>query len=343
MRLTVFFLLFLNSLLNGQNLVPNPSFEQTIDTISKFTADDIHFNSKIQQWTSPNTASPDLITPEFEERFISPPPPHSGSMMIGMQTSIDWGEYIGVNLLKDLDPDKTYKVSYWIRRADCINPQMDIDQLMNENFGILFLADSIKFNNGKLIYGIPQIFADTELTITNKEWVKVEKHFTPEEKYSKLYLGQFRKEGQYPLLMKGYFVIDDISVVELTDYEALFRKIELPVGSIIPLDQIYFITGTTDLKDKQSATVLKDLAACLNANSAIRIRINGHTDSKGSSKSNLSLSERRAKFIAQNIIQNGISKDRIEWKGFGEEIPIADNKTEIGRSKNRRVEFEIIE
>ena len=54
------------------------------------------------------------------------------------------------------------------------------------------------------------------------------------------------------------------------------------------------------------------------------------------------LSKRRAKVIAQNLKKNGISKDRIEWKGYGEDHPIAENENEEGRSKKRRVEFEVI-
>ena len=47
-------------------------------------------------------------------------------------------------------------------------------------------------------------------------------------------------------------------------------------------------------------------------------------------------------FIAKYIVKSGIKKDRIKWEGFADEKPIADNKSESGRSQNRRVEFEII-
>ena len=342
MRLTIIFILFCNSIIHSQNLVPNSSFEETNDTISKFTLDHAEFKSKIKNWTTPNTASPDLITPDFEEKFITPPPPHTGSMMIGIQSKPDWSEYIGVNLTKELTPNRTYYAEYWIRRSYCISPKMNKDQIINENFGILFSSDSIKVSDENMIFGSPQINIDTQLLITKKEWVKISGFFTPKKTYNKLYLGQFRKKGEDPIYMEGYFVVDDILVKEITDFESLDHDHELPVGSIIPLNNIHFISGTTKLNDAKSYTLLKDLTTYLKLNPSIRIRINGHTDSKGSKRSNFLLSKRRAKVIAQNLIKNGVSKNRIEWKGFGEDHPIADNEKEAGRSKNRRVEFEVI-
>lgn len=342
MRLTVICILICNSIVHCQNLVPNSSFEEINDTISKFTKNDIEFESKIKYWKTPNTASPDLITPEFDEKYISTPSPHTGLMMIGIQSEIDWSEYIGINLTRELTPNRTYYVEYWIRRADCIRPKMNVDRLINENFGILFTSDPLKTTKGDMLLGSPQINTDTALLITNKQWVKISGYFTPEKEYSKLYLGQFRERREDILNMRGYFLIDDILVEEITDFRSLDNDEKLPIGSVIPLNNIHFISGTTELQDSKSYDLIKDLTIYLKLNPSIRIRINGHTDSIGSEKSNLLLSKRRAKVIAQNIIKNGISRDRVEWKGFGEENPIADNEIEEGRSKNRRVEFEVI-
>jgi OOP family OmpA-OmpF porin len=343
MRLAIVFVLCCHSAVFGQNLVPNASFEEINDPIGGFTNTNIEFISKIKSWTTPNAASPDLITPDFKEKYIIPPPPHSGSNMIGIQfNKIDWVECVGVSLTKELIPNRTYYVEYWIRRSFCISPGNNVDQKMDDNFGILFSSDFIETSDGNMLIGTPHIKADTQLLITSKEWVKVSNYFTPKTKYDKLYIGQFQKEGEAPIVKKGYYVLDDVWVEEVSDYEALDKNTELAIGSIIPLKNIHFISGTTEMKDVKSLALLKDLSAYLKLNPSIRIRINGHTDSEGSKKSNLLLSERRARFIAQNLIQNGISEYRIEWKGFGEEYPIADNKTDDGRSKNRRVEFEVI-
>jgi len=71
----------------------------------------------------------------------------------------------------------------------------------------------------------------------------------------------------------------------------------------------------------------------------IKLSIEGHTDSDGSSESNLKLSEQRAKAVVDAIVKGGIGKSRLSSTGFGEEKPIADNNTEEGKAKNRRVEF----
>ena len=108
------------------------------------------------------------------------------------------------------------------------------------------------------------------------------------------------------------------------------------------MKDVLFITGGVKLKDEKSSIVLNELVDFLKSNPTIRVRINGHTDAVGSDRSNKKLSKKRAKFIRKYIIDSGVNKNRIEYQGFGEEHPVGDNETEAGRSKNRRVEFEII-
>jgi len=74
-----------------------------------------------------------------------------------------------------------------------------------------------------------------------------------------------------------------------------------------------------------------------------RIEISGHTDNVGNKKANKILSERRAQACRGYIIGKGIDAARLTAKGWGIEKPIADNATEEGREKNRRVEFLVIE
>ncbi len=71
------------------------------------------------------------------------------------------------------------------------------------------------------------------------------------------------------------------------------------------------------------------------------IRVEGHTDSKGSNEYNMDLSNRRANAVRNLLVQRGIAGSRIEVVGFGETMPVASNNTEAGRQKNRRVEIKI--
>lgn len=343
MRLVIITILFSQSVLAAQNLVPNASFEELKDTVSGFTDNDLAFIAKIQSWTTPNTASPDLIAPGFYERYIQPPAPHAGSAMVGIQAKTSWAEYVGVQLTEALIPNRTYYVEYWIRRANCINPQMDVDQVMNDRFGMLFLPQAIKIPNGELLNGNPQIVPDTQTLITDQAWVKISGYFTPQRECQYLYIGQFGEEGGRPEIMTGYYVLDDVLVKTVTDYGGLNEDVPLPVGSIIPLNSVNFISGTAVLSDVNSYDQLQEVATYLNRNPSLRMRINGHTDAVGNERANLQLSRKRARFVAQYLVEQGISKDRIESKGFGENQPIADNTTSSGRLQNRRVEFEVIE
>lgn len=72
------------------------------------------------------------------------------------------------------------------------------------------------------------------------------------------------------------------------------------------------------------------------------IRIEGHTDSSGSEAFNLNLSQKRADAVRLLLINYGVDKDRIEAIGMGESLPVADNNTESGKAKNRRVDIIIL-
>ena len=80
----------------------------------------------------------------------------------------------------------------------------------------------------------------------------------------------------------------------------------------------------------------------MNNNMTIHIEISGHTDNSGNEANNLRLSGARAKSVADYLIGKGINKERIKIKGYGSSQPIAENKSEEGRAKNRRVEFKIL-
>ncbi len=81
----------------------------------------------------------------------------------------------------------------------------------------------------------------------------------------------------------------------------------------------------------------------LKENPGIKVEIGGHTDGSGSEKANLTLSEKRAQSAKKYIEDKfNIASDRMKVKGYGESKPIADNSTNEGRAKNRRVEFRVI-
>lgn len=94
--------------------------------------------------------------------------------------------------------------------------------------------------------------------------------------------------------------------------------------------------------EKTSLPELNNLVNLLNVDSAIKIRITGHTDNVGSKKFNQQLSEKRAKSVYDYLLQKSIDADRLEYEGLGSQSPIESNDTEVGRRQNRRTEITIL-
>jgi len=91
----------------------------------------------------------------------------------------------------------------------------------------------------------------------------------------------------------------------------------------------------------EAAIVLKEAAAMLKQSKGAAVVIEGHTCSIGSEQYNQSLSERRAGSVKKFLVEQGIADTCLTTRGIGEARPVADNKTEDGRRRNRRVEFHV--
>jgi outer membrane protein OmpA-like peptidoglycan-associated protein len=109
------------------------------------------------------------------------------------------------------------------------------------------------------------------------------------------------------------------------------------------LSSIFFQTGSADLMP-QSRRVLDEVGQALLDRPEISVEVQGHTDSTGSSATNLRLSEQRARSVFTYLVSTfpGLDRSRFVVRGFGESRPIATNDTPDGRSMNRRVEFVVI-
>ena len=103
---------------------------------------------------------------------------------------------------------------------------------------------------------------------------------------------------------------------------------------------VYFNTGSTKLSSKSYAP-LNELIKILEENKSLKLKIDGHTDNVGADDFNVKLSDGRAASVKAYLVSKGIGEDRLESEGFGETMPVADNKTADGRAKNRRVEMKV--
>ncbi len=94
---------------------------------------------------------------------------------------------------------------------------------------------------------------------------------------------------------------------------------------------------------KSSYFDLQRLVRLLQQNANLKLRIDGHTDSSASYEYNMALSERRVASVKSYLVEQGVQPQRISTQAFGETQPVADNATEEGRLRNRRVEFLVFE
>ncbi|MEI6900781.1 MAG: OmpA family protein, partial [Bacteroidota bacterium] len=145
-----------------------------------------------------------------------------------------------------------------------------------------------------------------------------------------------KKEG-YVYETKYISKIDSIFKTPATvDLE--IKPIEL--NKSYRINDIYFDINKSDLSH-ESMAVLDQLLEFMNENQKIRIQVQGHTDNVGRDADNLKLSENRARSVFDYLVEKGVSKERMTYRGFGKTIPVANNETEDGRAKNRRTVFVI--
>ena len=107
--------------------------------------------------------------------------------------------------------------------------------------------------------------------------------------------------------------------------------------------QVRFRTNEATLLP-ESQSVLDEVSALLNAHPELTlVRIEGHTDTRGSAAYNLDLSSRRAASVRARLIEGGIAAERLVAEGFGEGRPLVTELTDADRARNRRVEFHVVE
>ena len=118
------------------------------------------------------------------------------------------------------------------------------------------------------------------------------------------------------------------------------HKDEAGLGSTFIIDSLAFASSSYELPTNLHATKnLELLVAYLKEKKGIKVNINGYTDSSGIEEKNQILSEQRAKAVYDYLIQNGISANRLIYKGYGSAKPIAPNRYLWGRDINRRIEI----
>jgi OmpA-OmpF porin, OOP family len=101
---------------------------------------------------------------------------------------------------------------------------------------------------------------------------------------------------------------------------------------------IHFDTGKATIQP-DSESVLGEIVKLMQQTPDLKLRVEGHTDNVGSAASNQALSEKRAQAVVAWLTAHGVAANRLTAQGFGQSKPVADNSTDDGKAKNRRVEL----
>ena len=156
----------------------------------------------------------------------------------------------------------------------------------------------------------------------------------------------FRNKINFLIAVTFLYSCSTMNVTEESVYSSDVKTVEALSSDNIQYDNkavfasatVYFEFDKSNLTSK-SIQILKSVASALNENKSIQVTLAGHADERGTREYNLALGQRRAETVSDYFILNGISKNRISVKSYGEERPLAFGQDDESYSKNRRVEI----
>ena len=356
----IFGCLLAASSLLSQNLVKNPSFEEFINCPKRLG----NFSGDVKHWSIPTEGSTDYFnscstamgTPKnFNGTQVS----DFGKGYAGLYfyAPDDYREYLQAELSKTLVKGEKYSISFYISLAER-------SDFAIKEFGVLFSKDKMKIQGKKVLskkkryqqkgnkynfmeIGYTNFYSDTQ------DWILVNSQFIANGTERYMTIGNFKnnvrtrmfktkknaKQGAYYYIdMVLVEAIDKVStpVVSLVNEKLSVETFELNKAHVF--DNILFEFDKFTLLEAAKQE-MRQLFAYLDKDDSLVIDISGHTDGVGSDAYNQILSSNRAEVVAAYLQHLGLPKERITWRGWGGEKPIAKNNTEVGRKKNRRVEF----
>jgi outer membrane protein OmpA-like peptidoglycan-associated protein len=146
--------------------------------------------------------------------------------------------------------------------------------------------------------------------------------------------------------------IMEIIPIDIAKQYKLAREIEKFVSNVqvsppenneikVNISDILFDTGSYEVKPSYRDMIVK-LAEIIRQYNEVDVVVEGHTDDVGSRDFNITLSENRARSVAKLLIENGVSKNKVSYVGYGPDKPIVPNTSDENRAKNRRVEIKLI-
>jgi outer membrane protein OmpA-like peptidoglycan-associated protein len=346
----------------GQNLVPNPSFEDFYK--APFSFSDTPEKFRLPGWNSASKGTPDYFhsasagDASVPLNWAGVSAAHSGKgyagLFAGGKPGKDNGkvyrEYIQCKLLDSLQRDSLYELGFYFKLSSYSHYTID-------RIGMLLLDSGLNLKHNQVLKVNPTL-SIIRSSMNAGDWEHAKMVYKAHGGESYLIIGNFFDDHETEKLKLeihsvesnmltgiAYFYIDDVSVTPVLK-EDLVEAIEsLPENAEIKANNAYVLSNIQFEFDSykllpSSFPELARMVKVMQKNPKWKLGINGHADDQGSDEYNLQLSVNRAKEVADFLVSMGINPFRINIKGFGNKIPLKQGKDENTRAMNRRVEIE---
>lgn len=240
---------------------------------------------------------------------------------------------IGSCELKDFD-------AYKFKISNSIDEDAPSETVEGKYYFYYYTLNTTRKEEGK-IFSALQIYRNFENAFKQSKAILVSKVIEPGNSYGFITVKYVKGNIE---TWVNFHASDNEYEIHFVEREAMTQVIQANVmldalnkDGFIALD-ILFDTGKSTIK-QESMPIIDQIYDLLNSNPSLNVSIEGHTDNVGTPSSNKTLSDARAKAVVEAIAAKGIAKIRMSSIGWGQEKPVADNRTEEGRAKNRRVEI----
>lgn len=339
--------IFSSALVWGQDqpiMLTNPSFEGK----PAQGGNDGRFN--LPGWSNcgaPNETPPD-IHPVVGGSFQVAQTPHDGNSYLGMvvRDNNTW-ETVSQRLESPIVAGKCYDFSIDISRSEnYLSPSIS-DSSLIVHYSV---PARLRIWGGNGLCGKVELLGETSV-IHHTRWLTYPFKFTPEKTHNYIVLEAYYNTPN----SNGNILLDNASPIfpvtcEVEKPQAPEKKEKilgeldrknLKKGQTIRIEQLYFKADSASITEA-SYPVLQEIYEFLASNPDVVVEIGGHTNSIPSHDYCDRLSTARAKAISEYLIQEGIPKERLQYKGYGKREPVETNKTDVGRKRNQRVEIKIL-
>lgn len=341
--LLAFVMCALSSVIDAQNLILNPGFENTDPTYElPLPPLDTFDHHNIPGWWNPGTGTTDYYNSDGKHAYCGSPyfgkemKAHSGNAYGGIYIERGkWKEYIAVNLNDTLEAGKNYKLTMWLalsQRARYAMQSLQIEFWDVDYVEVATPTSEYPRSNPK--YPAITVPGTSRASLVNT-WTQFTVEFTAaggEVSFVFGYLEDYWRSVSLPETAKNknqdpytYYFIDDLEMTLIPGP---------PIPRKTPVRPIIYFDTDKDVIKKQFYSPLDSVVTKLKENAHMTVIVNGYTDSVGNIEDNLDLSRRRAEAVKKYLVDHGIAESRITTAWYAESRPAGEENAE-----NRRVEF----